>query len=304
MVGFENVEQEQEVWSFLKQKFIPLKFGYVGNAAYTHDKLAFTDAYDRAIKLDKDDYLKTFLQQLNISTIMDVGSGNGNNSSKFIDELMQCKLNIFNYFCCDFSNSLSKLCISRLEKKYPFIKFEQVLWDIENEKSDFLLKYLSNENVLLVLLGNTIGNVIDVEDVLRNIYNSARAGDKFILEVSIKNNNIETEKILEDYNNSIFIQAATESLRMVGIDTNKGNHELYYDKKREAVVVDFIFDDKVVLSHGKEEITFYKGNVINSFISRRMKKESIKDKLNFVGWKIANIIENEKNTVALFFCEK
>jgi len=304
MVGFENEKQEQEVWNSLKQKYIPFKFSYVGKAALAFDEVMCTDSYNKATKSSNDEYLKIFLDNSNINSIADIGSGNGDNSARFIERLLQAELSISNYFCCDFSDSLSELCINKLENKYQFINFKQILWDIETEKNDFLLNHINNEKALIVFLGNTIGNVIDVDTVLKNIYTSARIGDKFILEVSIRNTSLNSAEVLEDYNNPFVFKMFAEVLHMTGINTDKGNYKLYYDDVREAIIGDFEFSEDITLLYKSEELTFHKGDIINSCISRRLDKSVIENYLKSADWLIDNIIENENGTVALFFCNK
>ena len=146
---------------------------------------------------------------------------------------------------------------------------------------------VSNERrKIILLLGNTLGNVESENSVLKNIYNSMNEDDLFLIGLTLWKENIDE---LKGYSNKIFRESVLEFLRIIGVQTSSENYMLRYDSNKP-----FFYQD----------IRFIEGEKIRCFQSRRYSSEYCNVLFKNNGFSILEkIIDNEVRH-ALFLLKK
>ena len=108
----------------------------------------------------------------------------------------------------DFSFELLNKCESRFSSFAPNLECEFIQHDIE--KSNIMIPVSNERRKIILLLGNTLGNVESENSVLKNIYNSMNEDDLFLIGLTLWKENIDE---LEGYSNKIFRESVLEFLR-------------------------------------------------------------------------------------------
>jgi uncharacterized SAM-dependent methyltransferase len=303
--GFESDEQEQEVWQGLQQKMIPSKFTYVGDAALAYDQLAQQDSYHKIVRPDIRQYqhLQHMISKEEpFAAVIDIGSGNGVNSRLFLEVLLEMKLNPANYVCVDVSTRLATLCVERLAATFPQIQFWQETCDIEQSLVQSVRKYEDQGAVVLTLLGQTIGNVYDVQATLANLYRSSKRGDRFLLGATLQGADFTPQAAVADYETDGFKANILRLLLMAGVDVSRGRIDIFYDHNKQTVVTEFIFVDGQKMTYAGESVTFREGDRVTCYFSRRFRRGQLMEKLQRAGWTVEKEVLDKTGDHALYYC--
>ncbi|MCJ7635256.1 L-histidine N(alpha)-methyltransferase [Candidatus Bathyarchaeota archaeon] len=303
MQGFENEEQEREFWAVLRQRSLPLKFAYVGDAAFTHDRLAQQSTYKelagaidvemRAIK-GHCDHTGHPPQQL-----CDVGPGNGVQSVEFLEAFSRSGYKLDKYLGLDFSKTLLNIGIKRIKEHFPDLKVDSAIWDFEKAPTSAISKWRIKGSTLVTMTGLTLGNPDDPLQVLKNLRNSCVFDDILVLGVALMYE-CDSEIFIREYTNDIFKAAALEPLKMAGINIEEGDFHLHFSKAMNAVIAEFICGTDITIEYKGEKIRFSRGESIHCFTSRRFADIEMKKLLHEAGWGLLNIAYDEGKTHAVY----
>lgn len=247
-----NIEYIDDIIGCLKNKFLPLKYAYIKTAAEYHTKFAQSENYDFAVVMEQEGY-KFILNHLDKEiNYIEIGADDGIKSIKLIDLLYGDNIKINNYCFLDFSDELLAKCKKTMTDRGLRCNFYKC--DIENLVDNVFLK--KNKSTLFVFIGNTLGNVEDEENVLRNFYKIMGDTDYLLLGVTLRNNNITVQQELQAYNNMLFTDSVLAFLNYIGIKTTRNNFFIYYDEHKNMIIGEyeilepFIWDNEIVLNTG------------------------------------------------------
>ena len=271
-MGFETRQHESEMWECLRNRSVPLKFAYAGDSAKTHDRLAHRSTYKEVVRSAE---LETsILQKYNRvkripTAICEVGPGNGMHSLILFRQLKRYGIVSVSYLLLDFSRVLLQIARKNLRVVTSGTRVHEATWDFESRPSQAIRNWRKGHNALLILLlGQTLGNINSPITALKNLARSANVGDLLLIGVTLAGSKSQSTE-LDAYRNITFTRAATQPLVSAGISAKTGEFQLRYESSPKAVVGEFVFRIPVVLRRGRRILRFAKGERIRCFVSRR-----------------------------------
>ncbi len=303
MQGFENKEQEREIWADLRRRSVPAKFAYVGDAAYNRNMLAYqstnkvvTEAtiIEMAAIKSHFDTNKHIPQQ-----ICDVGPGNGVHSAAFLAAFCSSGYKVDKYLGLDFSKTLLIIGTKLIKAHFPELKVEFDTWDFEKAPTTAISRWRTAGPTLITLTGHTLGSPENTQQVLQFLHDSCIPDDILILGVALMYD-CSPESYVNAYNNDIFKDAALEPLRMVGIRVEEGDFNLKFSTSEKAIIAEFICRSDITIEYEGEQIRFNRGDSIQCFRSRRFVDAEVKSLLSASGWNLQSEAYDDGKTRAVY----
>lgn len=288
MRGFETKEHEKEIWASLNRRYMPLKFSYSGDSTYTRDRLARLNTHQEVAgssDIEIEAVMNYFGKKSPPMQICEVGPGNGMHSSIFLKLFFDSGYKLERYLGLDFSSNLLKIVMQNIKKRFPYLEVNSAIWDIEKEPTMAISDWRTSGSVLMCLTGHTLGCLENPYQVLKNFYLSCIPGDFFLLGVALIYD-CDPDTFVQVYRNDAFTSSILEPLRMVGVDLDKGELQLYFSKSTNSIVGDFVIRDEITLEHEGEKLKFERGDSIHCLTSRRFDDLCIKKLLAKSGWKL------------------
>ena len=226
------------------------------------------------------DYFQQFFADKQIN-IVDVGAGNGRAVEFITQKLIESK-SLSKYIAVDISESMSDLAIHNIQTLHPDLELVNYELDMEAEKFDELLikNKLSTDNTanLILLLGNTICNIDDRVQTLKNIRSGMKKDD--LLVVTIGLDSMVNRQKLDYVNDPIVYRLQTQPLRLLGIDIDLCKPSTKYDpvkaEKVKRLELDKDYDITFNLYGKDQTVRLYSGESIKIW------KHSLLDIKNFI----------------------
>lgn len=293
----ENFEYIEDIIGCLKNKFLPLKYAYIKNAAEYHTKFAQSENYDFAVVMEQVGYKFIFNHLDKEINYIEIGADDGIKSIKLIDLLYGNKIKINNYCFLDFSDELLSKCKKTMTDRG--LRCNYYKCDIENLEDIHFFK--NNKSTLFVFIGNTLGNVEDEKKVLRNFYKIMGDTDYLLLGVTLRNNNTTIQQELQIYNNMLFTDSVLAFLNYIGIKTTRNNFFLYYNEYKNMIIGEyeilepFIWDNEIILKTGDK---------VRCFQSKRYTFNECKSLFKTSNMKILDYYIDTEEKHALFLLKK
>jgi L-histidine Nalpha-methyltransferase len=264
---------------------LPLKYAYAGSAAYTHDRLAHEEGYQSVIGAvaHEAEVITAAGVEKDLTRIVEVGPGNGNHSLQLLSRLRASGENLGSYLGLDFSRTLLTLFQRNVEGRVPGLSLGFDIWDVEAGASDVIIEQWRKDNgggIVVLFLGNTVGNVEDPVAVLRNIYESVRFGDTIIVGATLRGPDADADKALQPYLTDVFAAAALEPLIAAGIDADALD---FWPDYRDGVVIGFATVRRSVSLDG---VCLEEGKTIRCFASKRFTADGIESMIREAGWRV------------------
>jgi L-histidine Nalpha-methyltransferase len=306
MKGFESKADEVEFWSALKSGSSPLKYVYIGDSAYNYDQLTQLETYHRVsgvTEVEIEPLIHYYDKNEPISELCDIGPGNGLRSGAFLDALNNEGYPIERYLALDFSKRLLERDAGYIRSMFPRIEVSSDAWDFERGPTRAISEWRKHNKLLIMLMGQTLGNPEDPQQVLRNHFLSALPGDAFLVGVALISGR-ERDQFLDDYRNDIFEALILGPLKMAGIDVACGELELSFSEAQKAVIGEFVFGETLDIIHNNETISFNRGDRIHCFKSRRFEASDVNHLLRESGWRTMEVAYDEDKAHAVFLCER
>ncbi|MFI5387025.1 MAG: L-histidine N(alpha)-methyltransferase [Fimbriimonadales bacterium] len=285
--SFESKAQARSLWDWLKRGAVPLKFAYVGSAAVTHDVLAHHSSYDSVggPGASEADLVKRTVEPDLVQELCEIGPGNGLHSRIFLAALRESAWMPPRYLGLDFSNELLQLTSGLLAGHFPRMEVQVGNWDIETGPTRAIRGWRSLPSLLVICVGNTLGNVEDEQVVLRHIADSLEPTDRLLLTVALRGIK-SVRSILAPYKADYFEAAALEPLAMGGLDLGKGEFEIRWNEASSCVEGWFICRHSMSTKYAGEELAYRPGDSIRCFLSRRFTAARIEELVFSGGWSI------------------
>lgn len=276
-----SFESDRHYTSFLEQAangHVSLKFAFSGSAAETHDELAKSAGYQTNTK--------NVLAEMNVITglglgaaqICDIGPGNGQHTAELLGLVRSVGLRVERYLGLDFSEKLVDIAIPRISLANPDVSITRGQWDLEDDKTKAIEEWRTEAlPVVAMLLGITLGNVLDVNTCLAHLRDSLRAGDLVLFEVALAPLEGLGEAALSAYREPVFQRAVLEPFRMAGLA--QSDLELEVSIEDDSIVCNVRLLGPLVNQLNMHPVCDA-GTRIRCFISRRFRLDVIAGILN------------------------
>ena len=204
---------------------IPVKYVYFGDGAKRWDEIYkewdksgnLTNEELQLLLKHVDGFLNAFSQVAGINVI-DLGCGNGMPAVAILKEIKKRNVPV-KYVAVDISQEMLDLAKSNVESGTEKIPAEYVLADFEKESLTDKLLAAKQENGyanLLINLGNTLGNYVNVSGVLTTFLESMTLDDYLLIGNGLTNN-FNEQRIINTYDTPLIIETVTSPAKALGI---------------------------------------------------------------------------------------
>ncbi|WP_170347659.1 L-histidine N(alpha)-methyltransferase [Ruegeria atlantica] len=304
---FESEKQCSEFLSCLMDGYVPLKFAYVGSAAHTHDLLASTEGYGAIVGSVKEEIsaLREGLLKIDCMVpfnVVELGPGNGRHTGAFIAELSSV-LTFSKFELIDYSKTLVDLASQRLSDVYPNIEFNTSQADLEDYESNIEFGKGDDPNLIL-LFGNTLGNVESWKKSLQHLFDGMRSNDILFTSYAIYDPKVEPSVYLDGYRTSELRNAALEPLVMTGADTSSVEFVVSFNAEQSAIVGKATFLSETVISCSGKEVPQPTGSSVRCFLSRRFSPLVMKGAFESIGFELLAHVPSADQSISYLMAKK
>ncbi|MEI6728238.1 MAG: L-histidine N(alpha)-methyltransferase [bacterium] len=293
-------------------KRIPLKFSYLGKGSLEWENFtkesSKSGGYQADIKtpelLNKIfPVLLDRVSKFSKVNIFDLGTGNSNSMVEITKNFKNSrKLNKF--IGLDISNEMLFISEKNIEDKVPGIVYEKCLKDIE--KSDFaselFLSKSTNTVNLVFFIGNTIGNMENIDRTLQNLRYSLDKDDLLI--ISNKIDTIEKRSQFEPLSEK---NPHSWLVKEFGIDLDLCTLETEFNEKNSSRMGYFKMDKDYIIDFSKagihEKVELFKNEKIVFWYHKMSSREEIINELNLAGLELLDLTTTTDLSHLLVVCK-
>lgn len=285
MDGFESAAHRREFFEGVKNRHIPVKFVYSGEASNHHASLS--TYHDNVTSLETEVATLSAAEEwlADCRDICEIGPGNGYHTLSLLDYLNEVNRFPERYLAADFSTNLLEISTERIATEYPSLTVDATSWDVEAGPTNAIEDWSQEGPILVLFVGSTISNPMRPAEILQNVSTSIRSGDRLMLQLALWTDP-ETAEILESYQRDFFKTGILALLEMGGIDTDNGRFEVSLDRDTRTVYGDFHFEEPCDVEYDDDQVSFSKGESIRCFRSKRFLEQEIQSFLRDAGFKI------------------
>lgn len=287
---------------------IPLKFVYLGDGAHLWDDLYRSAEHSSGIGNEEMSMLmariESFLQVYSGAkgiNLIDLGCGNGSPAIEILKKLREKDLSI-NYVSVDLSQEMLTLASKNIREELPETKITELLFDFENESLTSQLLAIKQKTQLpnlLINLGNTLGNYVNVTGVLTNFLQSMTLEDYLIVGNGLVNDQ-NPQKILATY---IDVEVQKEIIvkpaRELGLFTDKDDYRVFWNPTEHRVEARIKLNESRALSLAGQTVTMEYGDEILIMPSRKYTEASLTKLLSGVGFRTELLTTNRNRSYIL-----
>jgi len=248
------------------------------------------------IKKNMKDFIKSL--QKKSCNIIDLGCGDGQKASLFIEELAKhmkiryCPIDISSYMVSKAAKTIRKMKVGEV------LEFRWNISDFENlDNITPLFRDKGFETHFMMLLGNTLGN-FDREDILHGIRISMNKNDVLLIGNGLSNGH---EDWTKEYKDQIINKWLIQVPEQLGLTEKDIEYDVRFVNSRIEEL--YIIKRDKTLAHLGREVSFRKGDIIRTAISYKYTKPQFKKVLSKFFSKV-KIYTDKGNTYALALCKK
>jgi uncharacterized SAM-dependent methyltransferase len=290
---------------------IPVKFVYLGEGAMRWDAVykdvSHSEGTTNSEMMLMMSHIKSFLQAFEHTggkglNLVDLGCGNGLPAIEIIKEMQKQGLNNVNYVSVDLSQEMLELASKNIKIELPDIQITELQLDFESESlaSQLLdIKQRTKLPNLLINLGNTLGNYVNVNSVLVNFLQSMTLDDYLIVGNGLVNDQ-NPQKILSGY---LDVQALENSMtalpRELSLYNEKDDYKVLWNPTQHRVEARIRLNENKQLSLAKQSITMEAGDEILIMQSRKYTESSLTKLLSNVGFRTELLTTNRNRSYIL-----
>ncbi|GIM97372.1 hypothetical protein Ato02nite_091650 [Paractinoplanes toevensis] len=281
----ENVLHRHTLLRSIAAGQVPLKFAYVGSAAYTHDRYARTDDYAgmmASAERESDAFLRSRCCDPTVADLAEIGPGNGEHSAALLAALRAKGLPIRRYLGVDFSSTLLDISRRTLDDRFEGdLAIDTAQWDAESSPAPVIEQWRPAAGpVLVCLVGGTLGNFENPLHGLRNIARMLHPGDLLLTSAFLRPNSGAINSSMSAYRTDEFRRAALEPMLAVGMNASDLDLSIAYQ--------DGIFVGEVTLRKDAHLgfLRLPRGYSFRCFVSRRFDPGEFVGLLEKAGWSI------------------
>lgn len=205
---------------------------------------------------------KEVIKEINTKfNIIDMGCGDGGTVSIFLRQVS--KRFTPKYCALDISKEMLAKSNVFLEKKFPKLNSEFHQLDFEEGNFAYLTENLKEKNYktnLILLLTNTLDNVVDRSRVLTNIRESMTLNDYLLIGIELFDIK-RTQNILKQYTKgSIVRRLVLNALKNYGVNEKDGEWVVDFNTNKIQIEIRFIPKKDLPIKIGRRKIILKKKN--------------------------------------------
>ena len=285
-----------------------MKFLYLGEGAKKWDAVYRDSKHSNGTTGSEMDlimsHIKNFLQVFGNSNginLIDLGCGNGLPAIDIIKAIQAQNLSV-NYVAVDLSQEMLQLATNNIEKELPGISITRLQLDFESDSlaSRLLdLKQNSKRPNLLINLGNTLGNYVNVSSVLTNFLQSMTLDDYIIIGNGLINDQ-NPQKILAAYDGVESVKdAVTAPAKSLGLFTDQDDYRVLWNATERRVEFRIKLNGDRQLSLAEQSVEIENGDEILIAQSRKYTEASLTKLLSGVGFRTELLTTNRNRSYIL-----
>lgn len=285
---------------------IPLKFAYIGEGAMHWDAV-YRDSKHSAGITDGEmtlimSHIRSFMQvfsHANGVNLIDLGCGNGLPAISIIQKLHEQDLHV-NYIAVDLSKTMLDLASGNIKKALPDLPISEVQLDFESESLASQLLDIKRESKLpnlLINLGNTLGNYVNVNSVLTNFLQSMTLEDYLIIGNGLVNDQ-NPQKILGAYGDTIKA-SVTAPAQALGLFTDQDDYRVLWNATQHRVEARVKLNQDREFSLAGQSVNMESGDEILVMQSRKYTESSLTKMLSGVGFRTELLTTNRNRSYIL-----
>jgi L-histidine Nalpha-methyltransferase len=299
-LGFESGGQLKEFIEALSGAAVPGKFAYVGEAAATYNAHALTREYSQVTRsvADESSLLReVWGPELNsISTLVDVGPGNGLHSVALLRRLLAtANWSSRRYLAVDYSMHMAELAKRNMKRLIPEIQVNSILYDIERtftQASSYLPNVLES---IYFLLGNTIGNVESISRAIKGIRSLAGSGARLLIGCALFEEHRSAESYLKPYWMNTYRDCVLHPLVMIGVPRHIMAFAVEFDPDTRTISTLARFQEDFRANILDESVVVRAGSTIRCALSRRFLPGEIPSLLRRLNVSVLGMTEDLPN---------
>ncbi len=287
---------------------IPMKFVYLGAGAHRWDAIYRHDEHGAGVTSEEGQLMMTHIKSLLRAfehaegvNLVDLGCGNGLPALEILKHLRQEGFSV-NYVPVDFSQEMLKLASKNITQALSDISITELSLDFESESlaSQLLnVKQKTKFPNLLINLGNTLGNYVNVEGTLTNFLQSMALDDYLIIGNGLINDR-NPQKILRGYTDVEPIkQAVTAPARELGLFDDSDDYQVLWNSVQRRIEIRIELNQDRTLSLAGQSTTIEKGDQILVAQSRKYTETSLTKILSRVGFRTELLTTNRHRSYIL-----
>lgn len=284
---------------------IPVKFVYIGEGAELWDAIYKDSDHSGGVTSNEMalmmSHLKSFRQTFGHASginLVDLGCGNGLPAIDIIKSLQE-DLQV-NYVSVDLSREMLQLASENIKKELPDISITELQLDFESESlaSQLLeIKQKTQLPNLLINLGNTLGNYVNVNSVLTNFLQSMTLEDYLIVGNGLVNDQ-NPQKILSAYGD-IIKQTFVSLARSLGAYNDDDDYQVIWNALQHRVESRIKLNENKQLSLAGQTVSLEAGDEILIMQSRKYTESTLTKLLSGVGFRTELLTTNRNRSYAL-----
>ena len=233
--------------------------------------------------------------------LIDLGCGNGLPAVKIMERLAGKGFSI-HYVPVDISQTMLALAAKNIKKQFPDISVTEMQVDFENESltSKLLgMKQTSRQPNLLINLGGTLGNYVNVGAVLTNFLQSMTLEDYLIVGNGLVNDQ-NPQKILSNYIGKESVKYEdTRVARKLGLFNDQDDYKVLWNAAQHRVEGRIKLNEDKQLHLAGQSVTMEKDDEILILQSCKYTEVSLTKLLSNVGFRTELLTTNRSRSYVL-----
>jgi len=306
---FDKNEQISIINDLKNQRETRIKWTYKGEGADIWDKRYNSNV--SPLKSSVDVMLKNSISDIinyigkhSVLNFFDIGCGTGQpllNPIKTLSENFK-----INYTALDISLDVLKIAKENFKEWLPSLKFSEFQIDFETTSLEPIIfdKWINNQESknIIFCLGNTICNIDNRIQALKNIRYGLQKGDIFILSFGLDSGTNRSKlKYVQD---PIVYALQTQTLKLLGINIDSCEPDVFYDEVKRAKIKTLKLDQDYQISFRQGiEVNLKKSEKIIIWKHHLLDLNKIIDELGSNGFIVRNIKTDSDQSNALVICE-
>jgi len=206
--------------------------------------------------------------------IVDFGVGDGMKLNRVLSYLRQ-RIHV-SYLGLDLSPEMIEIARrnNRLATNYSICDFSNIT-QLSREFSR-----LSNSNRLILMLGNTITNEVDVQSYLSSLRGLVESNGQNYLMIGLELLQEDINQIVREYRNEENYNLTFRPLEMLGINRGHGEIDISFNQERQRIEEWFIFNREGQV----RDIQYQEGDRVLLSVTYKPTMTQIREMINSSGW--------------------
>lgn len=300
--------QELELLSALDSRAeSPVKFSYIGEGYQKWIDIAAKSREEHSVQFEENllkiESLPFVFRGVTKDTttvnLIDFGCGDGVPMLPII-QYLQDSVSV-RYIAVDISQSMIDEAEKTIREQFPQVEIVKVLFDFEKGEilEDILqLTKAAYTRNYFFLLGNTLGNFDNTENILANLKLSMFSEDSLIIGNEVSNL-LASSKFVEYYRAREAFDFVSSTLRDCGMNCSFDEYTVRWNADAKQIEMALKLQEDKEITIAGYPVLFEKGEEILLAISKKFAEETIVEVFNNVGFRVDLFTTNKKKNTCI-----